>query len=108
MSRPLGRLLSSGPLNAAGVVSYGVLLWHWPLIQPLQDTTWCYGLNDAGQLLVVLAGTLGLAAASWFVMEQPSPRPKDRGSGTRQRPTPAGAGPATVTASEPIPAAAPA
>jgi len=74
----LGRVLCSRPLAAAGVVSYGLYLWHWPLIERLQDTTWWYGLNEAGALLAVLAGSAALATAMWFLVEKPSLAAKDR------------------------------
>lgn len=84
----LGRVLSSGPLTAAGVVSYGVYLWHWPLIERLQDTTWWFGLNEAGDLLVVLVGSTALAAATWFLVEKPSLAAKERRTAEPLDPSP--------------------
>ena len=87
----LGRALSSRVLVAAGTISYGIYLWHFIFIQRLSATHlwWTEGTN----LVLVLALTLAVAAASWLVIEKPLLRVKDdigslrrpRGEGARRR-----------------------
>ena len=63
-------LLSWAPLRWLGVRSYGIYLWHWPVIaltaaalHQQQSGTWLW-LAEAGL-------SIGLAAASWRWIEQP-------------------------------------
>jgi peptidoglycan/LPS O-acetylase OafA/YrhL len=64
------RALGSVPMRTLGTLSYGMYLWHFPLI---------YGLRAAGlwpsELLPAMALTLGgviaLAAISWYGLERP-------------------------------------
>lgn len=65
---PVGRVLASRPFVAIGLVSYSLYLWHWPVIVyakvmlgPLTPVT----------MLVCGALSLGLAALSWRLVEQP-------------------------------------
>lgn len=63
--------LSWRPLVAVGVVSYGVYLWHLPLLIALREA----GLLPhalAPRMLVVLAAALLVAALSWHVLEKPA------------------------------------
>ncbi len=53
--------LSFAPLRSLGVISYGVYLWHWPVLQ----------LFDEWHLVAQLGLTLGLAMASWTLVERP-------------------------------------
>jgi peptidoglycan/LPS O-acetylase OafA/YrhL len=99
-------LLSWSPLRWLGVRSYGVYLWHWPVIaltaaalhQP-QSGTWLW--------LAEAALSISLAAASWRWIEQPIIRDGFRatirnrfrlvtGSLTAARSSPAGAFPAVA------------
>ena len=66
----VGRALGWAPLRWVGQRSYGLYLWHWPvfvLLRPGVD--WPLGPWPA--LLVHLALTFGLAAASYRWVEQP-------------------------------------
>ncbi len=55
------------PLRYLGIISYGIYLWHVPVMWTLiQTTPW-----REGQLLTgVLAGTFALAALSWHGFEK--------------------------------------
>jgi len=66
----LGRALGSRPLRWIGVRSYGIYLWHWPIMmltRPGVDVSW------HGPLLVIaqVAVTLAVAALSYRYVEQP-------------------------------------
>ena len=94
-SGPAVRWLSWRPLAGVGVVSYGLYLWHVPLLLVVREA----GLLPAPlapRLLVVLAISLAAAAASWRWVERPwvERRPAARGEPRRR---PAGA----TTAAEP-------
>ena len=75
---PLGSWLSLRALVVVGTVSYGIYLWHWPVIVVLDsDRT---GLSGPAIGALWVAVTAVLAAASWFVVERRAPIP------TRLRP----------------------
>jgi peptidoglycan/LPS O-acetylase OafA/YrhL len=75
-----GRMLRWTPMRWLGVISYGIFLFHLPLLQLLSDeglSRWESGVHP--YLLwfgVGLAGTLVLATASWFLVERPALRLK--------------------------------
>lgn len=76
-------LLRSRPLVAVGIVSYGVYLWHLPVLDLMvreevlvQPSTWVLAL-------LCLPPTLVLAAASWFGLERPLLRASHRWSAQR-------------------------
>jgi peptidoglycan/LPS O-acetylase OafA/YrhL len=66
---PLARALSWRPLRAAGLVSYGLYLWHWPVYVVLDaDRT---GLADPALTVVRVAVSVALAVASYVLVERP-------------------------------------
>jgi hypothetical protein len=109
------RLLGFAPLVWLGRISYGVYLWHWPLITFITaDAT---GLSGGTLLAVRLGATLAAAVLSYHLIEQPI----RRGAVLRRLPrrmpiaVTAGAlvvvivaiGPATTPPPQPLAAAAP-
>ena len=75
---PVARVLAWRPLVWLGAISYGVYLWHWPIFLALngERTGW------SGWPLFALrcAATVTLAAASWWLLEQPIRRWRPRSS----------------------------
>ena len=63
-----GRLLSLTPLQWVGGRSYGIYLWHWPLLMILHDR-----VDSPGALprAAVLIGAVALAALSYWLLENP-------------------------------------
>ncbi len=65
----VARVLACPPLVWLGSISYGVYLWHWPIFLALngERTGW-----DGLRLFAVrCAVTVAVAAASWWLIEQP-------------------------------------
>lgn len=105
-SGPAVGWLAWRPLAAVGVISYGVYLWHLPLLLAMREA----GVLPsalAPRTLVVLAVTVVVAAVSWRVVERPfidrerRPRrvPGRTPSASREAPVPARAQtPATESA----------
>jgi peptidoglycan/LPS O-acetylase OafA/YrhL len=81
------RVLGCRPLAWFGLVSYGVFLWHQPLMRPLMDAGAMHVLPGhqpfLSLLLVVTAVSLAVAALSYYLVERPILRFKDGG---RRRP----------------------
>jgi peptidoglycan/LPS O-acetylase OafA/YrhL len=63
-------LFRARPLVGAGVISYGLYLWHIPLILVLIELGLLPG-SLAPRLAVVLGLTVGVAWLSWRVVERP-------------------------------------
>jgi len=60
--------LSSRPLVAIGIVSYGAYLVHWPIFVWLRTGT---SVSGAGRWLLGTALSIGLAAVSYRLLERP-------------------------------------
>jgi peptidoglycan/LPS O-acetylase OafA/YrhL len=67
------RALSARPVAWAGVVSYGVYLWHLPLIIIGNELGW-WPEDTAPRLAVVTAAALAAGWMSWVLVERPALR----------------------------------
>ena len=65
----LDRALSWRPLRVLGLVSYGLYLWHWPVIVWLTPAR--VGIDGVGLLALRLAVSAAATAVSYVVVEQP-------------------------------------
>jgi peptidoglycan/LPS O-acetylase OafA/YrhL/lysophospholipase L1-like esterase len=73
--------LSSRPLVAVGLISYGLYLWHWPVYVYLSpDRT---GLDHLPLLGLRVLVTFAIATASFFLVERPVRRGAFAGWGVR-------------------------
>jgi peptidoglycan/LPS O-acetylase OafA/YrhL len=75
----VARILAVGPLPAIGRVSYGVYLWHWPVIVVLDSER--TGLSGLPLGVLWVAATAVTTAASWWLVERPAPLPLARRPG---------------------------
>ncbi len=66
----LGKALSWGPLRWLGVRSYGIYLWHWPVIA-ITVGLYPRGSSSIEAHLIDAVLPIGLAAASWRWLEEP-------------------------------------
>ena len=83
-SGPVNRLCGTAPLRWVGRISYGIYLFHWPLLVFLdRDRT---GLARAPRFALVMAITLALAVASARWVELPIRAARLRIAGVRVRP----------------------
>jgi hypothetical protein len=57
------------PLAAIGIISYGLYLWHWPIYVFLSAER--TGVHERALLVLRLAVTFAVAAASYFLLERP-------------------------------------
>lgn len=65
----VARGLSLRPVVWVGKVSYGLYLWHWPVYVALSPAR--TGLTGVGLLALRLSVTFAIAAASFYLVEQP-------------------------------------
>lgn len=63
-----GRILGRQPLRWLGVRSYGIYLWHFPIIVL---TTPADGRDTLARGALQVAATIGVAALSWRYLEEP-------------------------------------
>ena len=80
----MGRALSWKPLAWLGAISYGVYLWHWPVIQWL-GVPGAHGADAVLRGALTVAVTLGIAALSYYLIEQPILTGKRIGAGAHAR-----------------------
>jgi acetyltransferase len=64
--------LSSEPLRRLGTISYGMYLWHLPVLLWLRFVGLFPGSSFAGAWAEVVALTTAVAAASWVLVERPA------------------------------------
>jgi peptidoglycan/LPS O-acetylase OafA/YrhL len=67
----LGRALGGRPLRWVGVRSYGIYLWHYPVIVLTAGVGAADSPVSLGRAVVLVAGTVAAAALSWRVIEEP-------------------------------------
>jgi peptidoglycan/LPS O-acetylase OafA/YrhL len=67
-ARSPGRLLWAGPLQWIGGISYGIYLWHWPLLVVAEEK---YQFTSAAWRGALLALSVGLAALTYYLLENP-------------------------------------
>jgi peptidoglycan/LPS O-acetylase OafA/YrhL len=66
----LGGLMGWRPLRWIGVRSYGIYLWHYPVIVLTKPAVQTGGV-DPVLVIVQITASIGLAALSWRFVEQP-------------------------------------
>ncbi len=79
----VGRALDAAPLRWIGERSYGIYLWHWPLLLLIAAAGGPWSMSPAGPWIVgglTLVATLLIAAASYRFVEQPVRRLGLRGA----------------------------
>jgi hypothetical protein len=67
----LGRALGVRPLRWVGVRSYGIYLWHYPVIVLTAAAGAAGGPVSLGRATAIIAGTVVAAAVSWRFIEEP-------------------------------------
>jgi hypothetical protein len=67
----LGRALGWAPLRWTGVRSYGIYLWHYPVIVLTLGAGAAGSPVSPGRAIAVVAGTVAAAALSWRLVEDP-------------------------------------
>ncbi len=65
----VARAVAGQPLRWLGLISYSVYLWHWPVLVLLSQQ-WA-GLGGWARTVVVWAVSIGLAALSKYLVEDP-------------------------------------
>jgi peptidoglycan/LPS O-acetylase OafA/YrhL len=67
----LGRALGWSPMRWTGVRSYGIYLWHYPVIVLTLGAGASGSPVSLGRAVAVVAGTVAAAALSWRLVEDP-------------------------------------
>jgi peptidoglycan/LPS O-acetylase OafA/YrhL/lysophospholipase L1-like esterase len=81
---PLGAVLSLSPLRFLGIISYGLYLWHWPVLVLATEAT--TGISGYPLKALQVGLTLTLATASYYLVERPVRRASFSGfSGWKRR-----------------------
>ncbi len=77
-------ILRSPVLLWLGLISYGIYLWHVPLMAAIQDI---HRFSSAPLLVLTAGATVAVSAASYYLLEAPILRFKDgqRGRGRRRQ-----------------------
>ncbi len=75
---PLGRLLALRPLCWIGTISYGLYLWHWPIIVYLNQAR--TGLSGATLDVARIGLTFAVSTLSYYLVELPIRRRKFSGA----------------------------
>jgi len=71
-SKPvIARILALGPLRVVGLLSYGLYLWHWPVLVLFRHHIGG-AMPSASESIVLVLLSLGLAFASWRLIERPA------------------------------------
>ena len=83
----LGRALGCGPLRWLGVRSYGIYLWHYPVIV-LTAPALAIGGMSVTRAVITVAACVAIAAVSWTYVEEPVRRGISRPAPPRPRPLP--------------------
>lgn len=65
----VGRLLAMPPMVFAGLISYSLYLWHWPLL--VFYKYWTLDPIPIGHRLLHLLASVGIAVMSWKFVETP-------------------------------------
>lgn len=76
-----GRLLANPVLGWLGRISYGIFLWHYPILHGLMESgarAWWPGMAFPVLLIATLAITLVCATLSYYLLERPLMRLKSR------------------------------
>jgi acetyltransferase len=82
------RALTCAPLALLGTLSFGIYLWHFPVIYALRGLhAWPTSL--AGAIGATFALTVALAAISWLALERPALRWASARTARSPRPRPA-------------------
>jgi peptidoglycan/LPS O-acetylase OafA/YrhL len=79
---PVAVVLTSAPLRATGLISYGLYLWHFPLF--LWLTAASTGVSGAPLLWLRLAVSFAVATVSYLLIEQPVRRGRLHGVALRR------------------------
>ncbi|HXQ58723.1 MAG TPA: acyltransferase [Acidimicrobiales bacterium] len=74
---PVGKLLAVRPLRWVGKISYGLYLWHWPVIVELTPER--TGLNGLDLDALRVLSTFVLASLSWYLLESRIKKTRFRG-----------------------------